>query len=361
MREANINTIRTYTRLLTGSSKKARAAGLRVLSGSTGGRTTALTTILAPSAKRSRRSRRRPRAEGLPDVLLAHVIGNEVPPLVARFHGRKPIERFLRGLTKLPRTSNPDALVTYGNFPPTEFLQLDFVDFYTLNLYLLERKTFAAYLDRMLIQAKGKPLLLGEVGEDSFHNGDDRQREVLDWTLPLALEKGACGGLRLQLDGRLGRRGASSGGLGFRPRRTWRAAPSARTRWCGAALRSPLWSGGSAGRASRSSSATTTARPPSTRRFSSLEGLRYPDFEIIYVDDGSTDESLSIADRHRTGSASSPRRNRGLSVARTVGAEAATGTSWAYIDSDAHADPGLAPHLITAMESGSYAGWAAPI
>src|SRR5262249_55116047 len=125
------------------------------------------------------------RLRDYPDVVLGHVIGNEVPPLVARLHGRRTIESFLRRLYEAAKEEDPGALVTYGNFPSTEFLQLDFVDFYTLNLYLLEPRTFSAYLDRMLIQTKGKPLLLGEIGEDSFHNDEARQAKVLDWTIPL--------------------------------------------------------------------------------------------------------------------------------------------------------------------------------
>src|SRR6185503_10024926 len=71
-----------------------------------------------------------------------------------------------------------------------------------------------------------------------------------------------------------------------------------------------------------------------------LEGLarvEYPDFEVIVVDDGSTDNVSEIASEYdvrliRT-------ENRGLSSARNTGLEAATGEIVAYIDDDAYPDP----------------------
>src|SRR4030095_12377170 len=194
MRECNVNAIRTYTPPPDWLLEEARAAGLRVLSGIYWeGRNCNYDDPAALRGAVAAVEEAVSRLKAYPDVLLAHVICNEVPPLVARFHGRRTIERFLRELYEAAKREDPGALVTYGNFPSTEFLQLDFVDFYTLNVYLLERRTFAAYLDRRLIQTKGKPLLLGEVGEDSFHNGEARQAQVLHSPIPLALEKSACG------------------------------------------------------------------------------------------------------------------------------------------------------------------------
>ncbi len=70
----------------------------------------------------------------------------------------------------------------------------------------------------------------------------------------------------------------------------------------------------------------------------SLEVLNYPNYEVIVVNDGSTDRTLEISQKFPYCRIIS-QVNKGLSVARNVGAEAATGTIVAYTDSDCVADP----------------------
>src|SRR5690606_16429651 len=83
---------------------------------------------------------------------------------------------------------------------------------------------------------------------------------------------------------------------------------------------------------------------------SSLMALDYPDYEVVYVDDGSTDDSLAIAQRYAARIRIVAQENRGLGVARNVGAEHATGEIVAYIDSDAYADPDWLRQLVLTME-----------
>jgi glycosyltransferase involved in cell wall biosynthesis len=88
---------------------------------------------------------------------------------------------------------------------------------------------------------------------------------------------------------------------------------------------------------------------------SSLEGLNYPDYEVILVDDGSTDATGRIALEH-------PRvryifqENKGLSVARNTGIAAATGAVVAFTDSDCRADEDWLHYLIGDLISGDFAG-----
>jgi glycosyltransferase involved in cell wall biosynthesis len=69
----------------------------------------------------------------------------------------------------------------------------------------------------------------------------------------------------------------------------------------------------------------------------SLGKLNYPAYEVILVDDGSTDDTADVAAQfpwvryvHQT--------NHGLSHARNTGATAAKGEVLAYTDSDCMAD-----------------------
>jgi hypothetical protein len=76
------------------------------------------------------------------------------------------------------------------------------------------------------------------------------------------------------------------------------------------------------------------------RCLASLSELRYPDYEVIVVDDGSSDDSVALA------SAAGARvvelgRPSGLAVARNKGIEAAQGEVVAFVDVDAAAEPGL--------------------
>ncbi|HLJ20271.1 MAG TPA: glycosyltransferase, partial [Stellaceae bacterium] len=81
----------------------------------------------------------------------------------------------------------------------------------------------------------------------------------------------------------------------------------------------------------------------------SLEHLNYPNYEVIVVNDGSTDCTLEIAQRFPYARIIS-QPNKGLSVARNVGAEAATGEIVAYTDSDCVADPDWLTYLVSTME-----------
>ena len=70
----------------------------------------------------------------------------------------------------------------------------------------------------------------------------------------------------------------------------------------------------------------------------SLQKLNYPDYEVILVNDGSTDSVPEIAARYPY-IRYHEQPNRGLSVARNVGMDLARGEIIAYTDDDCFADP----------------------
>src|SRR5205085_2872564 len=81
----------------------------------------------------------------------------------------------------------------------------------------------------------------------------------------------------------------------------------------------------------------------------SLKVLDYPDYEVIVVDDGSTDDTRQILARF-PGVRAIHQPNRGLSVARNVGLHLATGAIVAYTDSDCFADADWLTHLVHQLQ-----------
>src|SRR5437773_216395 len=82
-------------------------------------------------------------------AILAYSLGNEIPAGLARWHGRRKIERYLEKLYRVVKAEDPGGLVTYVNYPSTEYLQLRFLDFFCFNVYLESQERFAAYLARL--------------------------------------------------------------------------------------------------------------------------------------------------------------------------------------------------------------------
>src|SRR6185295_3781563 len=62
-------------------------------------------------------------------ALLCYAIGNEIPAATARWLGRRQVERYLRRIYRDIRAEDPGGLVTYVNYPSTEYLDLGFLDF----------------------------------------------------------------------------------------------------------------------------------------------------------------------------------------------------------------------------------------
>ena len=100
-------------------------------------------------------------------AVLCYAVGNEIPPL--SFVGTASAGSKISSLRlcQVVRREDPGALLTYVNYPTTEYLELPFVDFVAFNVYLESREQLAAYLARLQNLAGERPLLLAEVGLDS--------------------------------------------------------------------------------------------------------------------------------------------------------------------------------------------------
>ena len=91
----------------------------------------------------------------------------------------------------------------------------------------------------------------------------------------------------------------------------------------------------------------------------SLGRLAYPNYEVVIVDDGSRDRTAEIAmDFPQFRLIRQP--NKGLGVARNVGAHAARGEIIAYTDSDCVVDSHWLTLMVRAMQEGGFDGCGGP-
>jgi O-antigen biosynthesis protein len=358
MAEAGINTVRVFTVPPIWLLDAAHEAGLKVLAGLPWPQH--VTFLDSPAIREEiketvidgvRACRRHP-------ALFAYLVGNEIPPDMIRWHGAEPVRRFLRDLVGCVRKEHPEALVSYANFPSTEYLTVDFTDFVCFNVYLHDESAFRRYVARLHNLAIERPLVLTEFGVDSIGEGAEGQRRVLSWQVRTAFETGVAGtcifawtdewftGGHLIEDWAFG--------LVDQKRRPKPSLVEVERCYSGP-LPPPL------PHYPRVSVVVCAYNAERTidACLASLAALNYPDYEVIVVNDGSRDRTLAIAESYPYCRIIS-QPNKGLSVARNVGAEAATGEIIAYTDSDCVADPDWLTYLVAKMEASGLAACGGP-
>ncbi len=290
-------------------------------------------------------------------AVLCYAIGNEIPSPIVRWHGRRKIENFLRKLYAIAKAEDPSGLVTYVNYPSTEYIQLPFVDLLCFNVFLESKNSLAGYLARLQNIAGNRPLILSEIGLDSIRNGETAQARSLEWQLGTAYASGCAGAFVFSWTDEWYRGGQDV--------QDWAFGLTTRTRQPKPAL------------AAVKHVFADLPHPPDVRwpRISvvvciyngertirdTMEGLtqlHYPDFEVIVVNDGSNDATAAIVREYDVKMISI--ENGGLSNARNVGLRAASGEIVAYIDGDATPDPHWLTYLAQTFMEGDFAAVGGP-
>ena len=126
-------------------------------------------------------------------ALLCYALGNEIQAPMVRWLGRRKVERYLEDLYGCVKDEDPDGIVTYVNYPSTEYLELPFLDVLAFNVYLEQEERLEAYLARLHSLAGDRPLLMSELGLDALRNGELTQAVVLDWQLRTTFRAGCAG------------------------------------------------------------------------------------------------------------------------------------------------------------------------
>ncbi len=291
-------------------------------------------------------------------ALLCYALGNEIPASIVRWLGPRRVERFLKRMSRAVKQEDPGGLVTYVNYPTTEYLQLPFLDLHCYNVYLEAQEPLEAYLARLQNIAGDKPVIMSEVGLDALRNGEAAQAEVLDWQVRTSFAAG-CAGLFIFSWTDEWYRGDTvvddwKFGLTDEQRRPKPALIAVRRAFDkGPFPTEPsTWP--------RISVVVCSFNGSRTIRecCEGLLKLEYPDFEVIVVDDGSSDGTGAIAAEYGFRVIST--ENRGLSSARNTGLAAATGEIVAYLDDDAYPDPHWLSYLAATFSTSDHVGVGGP-
>lgn len=364
MAQTGINTVRTYTAPPAALLDEAARCGLRVMAGLPWSQHIAFLDDRAGTRRIRQEIAAQVRALGSHPALLLCAVGNEIPPSIVRWHGRARIERFLRDLYAEAKHASPDSLLTYVNYPPTEYLDTDVFDLCSFNVYLHREPELRAYLARLQQIAGTKPLLLAEAGADSLREGLGSQASITAMHLRVAFAEGLAGAVAFSWTDEWWRGGQTvedwKFGLvdaGRRPKPAlWAVqqvfadapfSPEERQQWPKVSVVVCAYN------------AADTLNDCLT----SLAALDYPDYEVIVVNDGSRDRTGEIA--HACEAIDPHVRvidipNGGLSAARNVGLAEATGEIIAYTDADVRVEPDWLSYLIQPFLTSTVVGSGGP-
>ncbi|MCF7787927.1 MAG: glycosyltransferase [Prosthecobacter sp.] len=288
--------------------------------------------------------------------ITAFLVGNEIEKTLVRWMKPQRVRAFIEKLILIARRNAPQTLISYATYPSTGYLVPRNADFIAVNVYLESAAAFSACLAQWQNLAGNQPLIITEFGLDVAAHGPERQVEVMRWQHNCLLGGGCAGGVWFAYTDEWHRGGKEitdwQFGLVDRERKERPAC----------ALQREL---------------SLTWQPPATPpRISvvvctrngaatlgpcldSLVALRYPDFEILLIDDGSRPQIAEIAKgypqvRYQF------QEHAGLSAARNHGARIATGSIIAYTDDDCIAHPDWLLHLSHAFADDTVAAAGGP-
>ncbi len=362
MREAGLNVVRVYHSPPRWFLDRCVAAGLRVL-------------VTLPWEKHieflRERSTRRQIAESVRACVKAHaghpaifgyLVGNEISSTMARWLGTARVIEFVEQLIQIGRAIDPEALFSYATYPPTEYLLPQNADFSCFNVYLHNQRDFEGYLLRLQNLTGEQPLILGEFGMDTIRHSQEEQAEMLGWHLDSVVKCGLAGTIFFTWTDEWFTGGQEvtdwAFGLVTRDREPKKAFQAIQEKLGGNDSVSPYLALPRTPLVSVIVCSYNGARTLAAC-LESLGKLNYPAYEIVLVDDGSTDDTAYVAAQfpqvryiHQT--------NHGLSHARNTGAAAAKGEVLAYTDSDCMADADWLYYLVGTLVSGDYAGVGGP-
>jgi glycosyltransferase involved in cell wall biosynthesis len=357
MRQGGINAVRTYTVPPHWFLDLASQRGLRVLVGLPWEQHVTFLTEHRRTRDIEQRIRAGVRQCAKHPAILGYAIGNEIPASIVRWYGHRSVERFLERLYWAAKTEDPAGLITYVNYPSTEYLELPFLDFFAFNIYLESQEHLQSYLARLQNMTGDRPLVLAELGLDSLRNGEGGQARVLDWQTRVGFAAGCAGLFVFSWTDEWYRGGHEILDWKFGLTSVAREPKPALLTLGQAFQEVPFpyqtaWP--------QISVIVCTYNGSRTLRdcLSGLERMKYPAFEVIVVDDGSKDNTAALSAEYSVRLIRIA--NGGLSNARNVGWQAAKGEIVAFLDDDASPDPHWLFYLASTLLASNCAGVGGP-
>lgn len=286
------------------------------------------------------------------------LVGNEIEKTLVRWLGPEAVRGFLEDLISRARREAPDLPLAYATYPSTEYLIPRNADFVAFNVFLEEARSFESYLKRLQVLADGKPLVISEFGLDSRAHGEDTQAQVFAWQDRIARDSAVAGNFWFAFTDEWHRGGEEVTGWQFGlVTREREPKLAGRQRLQQATCPAPL----AKAPTPRFSVVVCTRNGALTLRncLAALARQNYPDYEVLVIDDGSTDETPAIAREfplvhyHRQAPG-------GLSAARNHGMRLATGDILAYTDDDCIPDEDWLKYLAPAFDNPAWVAAGGP-
>ena len=360
MAEHGLNTVRTYTLPPAWLLDEAGRYGLRVMAGVPWAQHVAFLDDRAVCRDIRRTVSSQVREIAAHPALLMVALGNEIPSTVVRWHGRERTERFLSELYQDAKALAPETLFTYVNYPPTEYLDLLFLDVVAFNVYLHREADMRAYVARLHLLAGNRPLLLAELGSDSMRQGEAGQADLTAMQVSAAFREGACGAVAFAWTDEWWRGGLTVEDWSFGLVDADRTPKPALHRVARVFADAPFpadeqqtWPKVTVAVCAYNAADTIN------ECLTSLGRLTYPDYEVVVVNDGSRDGTGDIARRHAFAKViDTP--NGGLSAARNIALQHSTGAIVAYTDADVHVGEDWLTYLVQPFLTSDVVGSGGP-
>lgn len=283
-------------------------------------------------------------------ALGALLLANEIRPDLVRFMGPLQVREVIEDLIEHCHALAPALLVAYANFPTTEYLEPRNADFTAFNVYLERQEDFERYVRRLHNIAGDRPLLLTEFGFSTWREKEvglsaqeleERQAEMLSWAHRVAEEEATAGftvyswsdlwfnGGREVMDWSFGltrRDGSEKPALArIREEFSRKEEPPTESSLFTIAI------------------CTRNGGHRLKDNLPHFENIVDPNFELVVVDDGSSDDTRKIVDHFAQQTSLDIRvltqEPSGLSAARNHAAREGRGEFIVYIDDDARPHP----------------------